>query len=149
MSYEKDRRASAAQRARVDRGGFIGRLTGAVGLTAALVAGAGGEPGAAQRAAGPAGAGGPAHSPARGDPQDVNGDWLYYNGNDLYQVEPDGALLSVRFAAGWTPNSIAATLAAHPDTDGAALAARPIAEQVSEQGWIEVPLRAGLTDADV
>jgi subtilisin-like proprotein convertase family protein len=73
------------------------------------------------------------------------GEWRYYNGTDLYQVEPDVARLSVRFAAGWTPASIAETLAQRDETDRAALASAVI----SEQGWLEVQLRPGLSADEV
>ncbi len=74
------------------------------------------------------------------DPTAV-GPWRYYNGPDLYPVEPDVTRLSVRFRPGFTAESIGATLAGRGETDLDALATATI----SELGWIEVPLRAGLT----
>jgi hypothetical protein len=38
------------------------------------------------------------------------GSWRYYNGPDLYPVEPDVTRLSVRFRPGFTVESIGATL---------------------------------------
>jgi subtilisin-like proprotein convertase family protein len=77
------------------------------------------------------------------DPQQAS-EWRYYNGQDLFEVEPDASRLSVRFAAGWTLDSVAATLAGHADIDLSAMSERPLEEQMSEQGWIEVTMRAGL-----
>lgn len=82
------------------------------------------------------------------DPQG-EGEWRYYNGPDLYQVEPDVARLSVKFAPGWSADSITDTLARHADVDLAAMADRPMSDRVSELGWIEVTLRAGLDPAAV
>jgi subtilisin-like proprotein convertase family protein len=88
-------------------------------------------------------------------------EWRYYNGPDLYDVELDPTRLSVRFAPGWSGASVANVLAAHPDVDrdalveparlqrqGQRLEELP-SEPLTETGWMEVPLRPGLTPAEV
>jgi subtilisin family serine protease len=72
-------------------------------------------------------------------------DWRYYNGRDLYTVEPDLTRLSVRFENARNVEALRAALAEHPEVDTDALARSP----VSEEGWLWVPLRAGLTQAQV
>lgn len=75
----------------------------------------------------------------------VTGEWRYYNGSDLYSVEPEFTRLSVRFAPGFTPASVADTIALRPEADHAALGTATI----SELGWVEVPLQAGLSEAEI
>ncbi|MDZ4755484.1 MAG: S8 family serine peptidase [Phycisphaerae bacterium] len=107
-----------------------------VGISLALLA-------AASPAPKPSGAS--AMTPGQAADPATDSEWSYYNGADFYEVEPETTRLSVRFAPGFTPALIANTLAAHPDADaGAADLTR-----MTELGWIEVPLRAGMNKDEV
>jgi len=72
-------------------------------------------------------------------------DWRYYNGRDHYTVEHDLTRLSVRFENARDVAALRAALLEHPEVDADALARSP----VSEEGWLWVPLVAGLTDSQV